>query len=134
MTGGLLTADLPYVILNSINEGDSMRSLHIRETLGALAALLIILPASLAAQTPQVISYQGVLTDASGQLRPDGDYQLSLWLYDAVTGGNVVWRDEGLDTSIAFNISALSLQHLDFPDLVERMCRALGVPTDRLVL
>ena len=44
------------------------------------------------------------------------------------------WRDEGLDVCIAFNISALSLQHLDFPDLVERMCRALEVPTDRLVL
>ena len=44
------------------------------------------------------------------------------------------WRDEGVDTCIAFNISALSLQHLDFPDLVERMCRALDVPADRLVL
>ena len=44
------------------------------------------------------------------------------------------WRDEGRDTHIAFNISALSLEHLDFPDLVERMCRALEVPTDRLVL
>ena len=44
------------------------------------------------------------------------------------------WSDEGRDTQIAFNISALSLQHLDFPDLVERMCRALEVPTDRLVL
>ena len=44
------------------------------------------------------------------------------------------WCDEGRDTQIAFNISALSLQHLDFPDLVERMCRALEVPTDRLVL
>jgi EAL domain-containing protein (putative c-di-GMP-specific phosphodiesterase class I) len=44
------------------------------------------------------------------------------------------WRDDGLDTCIAFNISALSLQHLDFPDLVERMCAALEVPTDRLVL
>src|SRR6476660_7499715 len=44
------------------------------------------------------------------------------------------WRDEGLDTFIAFNISALSLQHLDFPDLVERMCRALEVPSDRIVL
>jgi len=44
------------------------------------------------------------------------------------------WRTEGLDTCVAFNISALSLQHLDFPDLVERMCRALEVPTDRLVL
>lgn len=44
------------------------------------------------------------------------------------------WCDEGLDTCIAFNISALSLQHLDFPDLVERMCRVLKVPTDRLVM
>ena len=44
------------------------------------------------------------------------------------------WRDQGRDTQIAFNISALSLQHLDFPDLVERMCRALEVPADRLVL
>ena len=44
------------------------------------------------------------------------------------------WREEGIDTCLAFNISALSLQHLDFPDLVERMCRALEVPADRLVL
>lgn len=44
------------------------------------------------------------------------------------------WRSAGLDTCLAFNISALSLQHLDFPDLVERMCRGLDVPTDRLVL
>ena len=44
------------------------------------------------------------------------------------------WCEEGVDTCIAFNISALSLQHLDFPDLVERMCRALNVPTDRIVL
>ena len=44
------------------------------------------------------------------------------------------WCDNGIDTCIAFNISALSLEQLDFPDLVERMCRALEVPTDRLVL
>lgn len=44
------------------------------------------------------------------------------------------WQSEGINTFISFNISALSLQHLDFPDLVETMCRALEVPTDRLVL
>ena len=46
----------------------------------------------------------------------------------------VEWCDEGIDIAIAFNISALSLEHLDFPDLVERMCHGLEVPTDRLVL
>ncbi|UUR08611.1 EAL domain-containing protein [Sphingomonas glaciei] len=45
-----------------------------------------------------------------------------------------VWNNAGLDTSVAVNISAMSLEQLDFPDLVERMCRALNVPTDRLVL
>jgi EAL domain-containing protein (putative c-di-GMP-specific phosphodiesterase class I) len=44
------------------------------------------------------------------------------------------WQRDGLDTSVAVNISAVSLEHLDFPDLVERLCRALDVPTDRLVL
>ena len=44
------------------------------------------------------------------------------------------WREQGIDTCLAFNISALSLEQLDFPDLVERMCRALDVPTDRLVI
>lgn len=44
------------------------------------------------------------------------------------------WRDQGLETNVAFNISATSLQSLDFPDLVERICRELEVPTERLVL
>jgi EAL domain-containing protein (putative c-di-GMP-specific phosphodiesterase class I) len=44
------------------------------------------------------------------------------------------WQDERIDTGIAFNISALSLEQLDFPDFVERMCREQGVPADRLVI
>jgi EAL domain-containing protein (putative c-di-GMP-specific phosphodiesterase class I) len=44
------------------------------------------------------------------------------------------WKADGLDTAVAVNISAVSLEHLDFPDLVERLCRGLEVPTDRLVL
>ena len=44
------------------------------------------------------------------------------------------WHNTGIDLSLAFNISALSLEQLDFPDLVERLCRALEVPTERLVL
>src|SRR5437868_13920122 len=59
---------------------------------------------------------------------------LTLWGLRTILRQWLDWRDEGIDTHLAFNISALSLQHLDFPDLVERMCRALEVPTDRLVL
>jgi EAL domain-containing protein (putative c-di-GMP-specific phosphodiesterase class I) len=59
---------------------------------------------------------------------------LTLWGLRTILRQWVDWREEGVDTNIAFNISALSLQNLDFPDLVERMCRALDVPCDRLVL
>jgi len=60
--------------------------------------------------------------------------ELTQWGLRTVLKQWLDWREEGIDTHLAFNISALSLQHLDFPDLVERMCRALDVPTDRLVL
>lgn len=59
---------------------------------------------------------------------------LTQWGLRTILSQWLDWCDEGIDTAIAFNISALSLQHLDFPDLVERMCNGLGVPTDRIVL
>ena len=61
-------------------------------------------------------------------------HEMTQWGLRTILRQWIDWRDEGLDVAIAFNISALSLQHLDFPDLVERMCRALEVPSDRLVL
>jgi EAL domain-containing protein (putative c-di-GMP-specific phosphodiesterase class I) len=60
--------------------------------------------------------------------------QLTHWGLRTTLRQWLAWREAGLDTCLAFNISALSLDHLDFPDLVERMCTALEVPTDRLVL
>lgn len=60
--------------------------------------------------------------------------QLTQWGLRTTLRQWLDWRSKGVDTCIAFNISALSLEHLDFPDLVERMCRALDVPIDRLVL
>ncbi len=59
---------------------------------------------------------------------------LTQWGLRTILRQWVDWRDDGIDTCVAFNISALSLEHLDFPDLVERMCAALDVPTDRLVM
>ena len=59
---------------------------------------------------------------------------LTQWGLRTILKQWVDWHSEGFETTIAFNISALSLKHLDFPDLVERMCRALEVPAERLVL
>lgn len=60
--------------------------------------------------------------------------ELTQWGLRTILRQWLDWREEGVDVQIAFNISALSLEHLDFPDLVERMCSGLEVPTDRLTL
>ena len=60
--------------------------------------------------------------------------ELTQWGLRNILRQWVDWKAQGIDTCIAFNISALSLEHLDFPDLVERLCVGLGVPCDRLVL
>src|SRR6185312_4238292 len=57
--------------------------------------------------------------------------ELTLWGLRTILRQWLDWREDGLDICIAFNISALSLEHLDFPDLVERMCRGLDVPRSR---
>ncbi|MBA3668897.1 MAG: EAL domain-containing protein [Sphingomonas sp.] len=60
--------------------------------------------------------------------------ELTIWGLGAILQQWRTWRESGIDTHIAFNISAISLQRLDFPDLVERLCRSLGVPTNRIML
>ncbi|MEO6360799.1 MAG: EAL domain-containing protein [Sphingomicrobium sp.] len=60
--------------------------------------------------------------------------ELTTWGLETAFQQWHTWRHEDIDTCIAVNISALSLEHLDFPDLVERMCSAFAVPTNRLVL
>jgi len=44
------------------------------------------------------------------------------------------WRDQGIKTDIAFNISALSLRDLHFPDFIERLCQVENVPCDQLTI
>jgi len=45
------------------------------------------------AQIPRVLSYQGVLTDASGAIVPDGNYNLIFRLFNTETGGAPLWLE-----------------------------------------
>ena len=59
-----------------------------------IISMLIILSAvSLYAQIPRTISYQGVLTDSSGNPKPDGSYSFTFSLYETATGGSPVWSE-----------------------------------------
>lgn len=59
---------------------------------------------------------------------------LTVWGLTHILQQWLKWRDEGVDTHVAFNISATSLQHLDFPEIVERLCNSLKVPIEVLSL
>jgi len=57
----------------------------------ALCAFALLLP--LQAQIPRTLSYQGIVTDAAGELKPDGSYSFTFRLYDASSGGTVLWTE-----------------------------------------
>ncbi|MDB5699541.1 MAG: hypothetical protein JWN69_2345 [Alphaproteobacteria bacterium] len=46
----------------------------------------------------------------------------------------VDWRDQGLKTNVAFNLSALSLRDVYFPDYLQRLCHIEGMPCDHLTI
>ncbi len=58
----------------------------------ALSAFLVLAPPSRAA-VPEAMSYQGVLTDGVGNPVPDGLYDLTFTLYDALVGGAPLWSE-----------------------------------------
>jgi hypothetical protein len=58
-----------------------------------LSALFFMLAVQVGwGQIPKTISYQGVLTDSNGVVL-NGTYDLTFNLYDAETGGNLVWEE-----------------------------------------
>ena len=55
--------------------------------------LSIIFVPVLLGQIPRTISYQGVLSDALGNPKPDGDYTITFSFYEAQTGGDATWTE-----------------------------------------
>ncbi|MFC1572905.1 hypothetical protein ACFL6M_04825 [Candidatus Eisenbacteria bacterium] len=60
--------------------------------LGVLLVLLASAQVALGA-APQIISYQGVLKDAGGELVTDGDYEITFSLYDVDSLGAALWTE-----------------------------------------
>ncbi|MFQ5604610.1 MAG: tail fiber domain-containing protein [bacterium] len=67
-------------------------------------------------QIPQTISYQGVLTDASGNVVADGNYQLTFRLYDSESSGTSLWSEiqtltttNGLFNTVLGNVTSIDL-------------------------
>jgi hypothetical protein len=57
-----------------------------------LAVIAFSVP-SVLADVPELLSYQGVLTDASGVVVPDGPYNVAFRLYTGESGGSPIWEE-----------------------------------------
>ena len=60
---------------------------------GLFALQFFLLGQAAIADIPRTLSYQGILTDNSGTVVADSDYDLTFTLYDASSGGNAVWTE-----------------------------------------
>lgn len=56
------------------------------------------------------------------------------WVIDTALGQWARWRKLGIILDIAINISPLSLDRLDLPDLLSARCKAFGVPARYVVV
>ncbi|MDW8075993.1 MAG: hypothetical protein RMK00_09535, partial [Bacteroidota bacterium] len=59
------------------------------------------------AQIPRVLSYQGVLVGEDGRLLPDGQYRLTIRLYEQVSGGVPLHQEEQVVTTTGGVFSVL---------------------------
>jgi len=64
--------------------------------LGLVALSILSFAVSANAGVPQMINYQGVLTDQAG-CRQDGKYGMVFCIYDAETGGDPLWEEVHAD-------------------------------------
>jgi len=55
--------------------------------------LVFIFFNSAAAQVPQIMNYEGTLTDTDGNPVPDGTYEIRFSLYNVLTGGTPLWTE-----------------------------------------
>jgi hypothetical protein len=59
----------------------------------AIVSLMAFSATHVAAQIPRTISYQGLLSDASGNPLPDGNHSLKFTLYSQASGGTVLFTE-----------------------------------------
>lgn len=57
------------------------------------AAAILFIAAAAIADIPRIMSYQGVLADASGSAVSDGNYSITFRLYTAESGGSPIWEE-----------------------------------------
>ncbi len=89
-----------------------------RSMLSVIVMLSVVLTTLTShAEIPQVISYQGRVTDTGGAPIADGDYSMTFTIYDAVTGGTSLWSSGALTVTVSGGVFSVLLGESPQPTL-----------------
>jgi hypothetical protein len=85
---------------------------------GLFVFVFLFVSIIVSAQIPRTISYQGIYTDGSGLVKPDGDYTFTFSLYKSAEGGDPIWSETKL-LSVEKGLFFTALGDTDpFPDSI----------------
>ncbi|MBN1425513.1 hypothetical protein JXA88_13245 [Candidatus Fermentibacteria bacterium] len=82
--------------------------------LGMLCCLLVF---SASAEIPQLINYQGKVTDSGGTPVADGAYSMTFSIYDASTGGSSLWSSGAVSVTVSGGVFSVVLGESPQPAL-----------------
>jgi hypothetical protein len=94
-----------------------------------LAAVFMLTALAAWSAVPQLISYQGVLTDGAGTAVPDNTYNITFSLYDVSSGGTALWT-ETQSVSVSGGIFSINLGTQNSLTLTFDTAYWLGVSVD----
>lgn len=84
---------------------------------GCAVILLILFVIGSSADIPKIITYQGKITNDGGVMVPDGSYTMSFVIFDAETGGDVLWSSGGVLAAVSDGIFNVLLGESGQPPL-----------------
>ena len=107
-------------------------SVTVRLIFGAGWMTLLLWSMTGFAAVPQLINYQGSLTDPSGQPVPDGNYQIKFKIYGSLTGTDSLWYNGFQSIAVSKgSFSYLLGSHTPLPEDLFRISPRLGPDTIR---
>jgi hypothetical protein len=88
----------------------SLKEVLMRPRVPVFVILGIVLVAPMShAEIPQIISYQGKVTDSGGTPVADGDYSMTFTIYDAATSGTSLWSSGSMTVSVSDGVFSVLL-------------------------
>ncbi|MBN2226831.1 MAG: hypothetical protein JW763_05660 [candidate division Zixibacteria bacterium] len=87
----------------------------------------LLIAAFVLAEVPQVINYQGRLTDDQGDPVPDDDYSIVFRIYNAEENGDILWVSDRMTVPVENGLFSVQLGHFQDDLFAEDTARWLSI-------